>query len=414
MAGEGSTSAATRARTAAEEAELLLELARTVGGSLDLQEVLDLSLSALRRLLPFGGGAIQMIHGDALVAVATDPPATAEALALRIPVGHGVSGQIATECRAIYIPDITVDARVQWQSPADGVSLGVRSYFGAPLIMNGAAIGVVQIDAPRVDAFDDEARALLLAFLPTIAAAVQNAMLYRREMETVRALQEAEQVKDDFLAIASHELRTPLTALTGFSATLAQQADVLERATIADFAARMHRATEQLERIVSDLLDVARVEHGMLEARLVPTPIEPVVREAVEGFEGPVTVTVEPGLGSALAEPTRLRQVLMNLLSNARRFSPPGTSVEVQMRRRDPNIAIDVVDHGVGIASDKLDRIFDRFFQVDPALTRRAGGLGVGLYLVRRLADLMQARVEVESTPGLGSRFTVLLRPAGP
>src|ERR1051325_4368621 len=134
-AGEANASAAPRvpyARTAVEEAELLLDLARSVGGSLDLQEVLDRSLSALRRLLRFGGGAIQMIDGDALAAVATDPPATAEAMALRIPVGQGVSGEIAAQCRPIYIPDITVDPRVHWQAPAAGVSLGVRSYFGAP------------------------------------------------------------------------------------------------------------------------------------------------------------------------------------------------------------------------------------------------------------------------------------------
>jgi len=354
-----------------------------------------------------------MIDGDALAAVATDPPATAEAMALRIPVGQGVSGEIAAQCRPIYIPDITVDPRVHWQAPAEGVSLGVRSYFGAPLIMNATAIGVVQIDAPEVDAFDDEARAVVLAFVPTIAAAVQNAMLYRREIETVRALQDAEEIKDDFLAIASHELRTPLTALTGFSATLAQQSDVLERATIADFSARIYKAAQQLERIVADLLDVARVDHEMLEVRLVPTPLEPVVREAASGFEGPITVTVAAGVGSALAEPARLRQLLMNLLSNARKFSPPGAPVEIDVHREGSFVAITIADHGPGIPADKMDRIFDRFFQVDPALTRRHGGLGVGLYLVRRLAELMQAKVQVASAPGTGSRFTVLLRPAG-
>jgi len=102
----------------------------------------------------------------------------------------------------------------------------------------------------------------------------------------------------------------------------------------------------------------------------------------------------------------------MNLLSNARKFSPPGSPVEIDVRHEGSFVAIAVVDHGPGIPADKVDRIFDRFFQVDPALTRRHGGLGVGLYLVRRLADLMQAKVQVASTPGSGSRFTVLLRPA--
>lgn len=153
---------------------LFIELSRDVTGASTLQEVLDRSFAALRRLVPFGGGALQLIEDDHLVAAATDPPAEPEALTVRIPVGQGVSGRIAADGEPIYISDITTDERVHPEGRKRGLSPGgVRSYFGAPLIMDGAPIGVVQIDAPQVDAFSLEDRARVLTFLPTIAAAVQ-------------------------------------------------------------------------------------------------------------------------------------------------------------------------------------------------------------------------------------------------
>jgi two-component system, OmpR family, phosphate regulon sensor histidine kinase PhoR len=269
--------------------------------------------------------------------------------------------------------------------------------------------------APTVDAFSPGARNLMLAFMPTIAAAVQNAMMYKRETETIERLRETERMKDDFLAIATHELRTPLTSLTGFSATLAKQAAVLPPDTVADFAERILRASQQLERLVADLLDVARIEHGMVQSKPIPSELEPLIRESLGALGGDPTISIEiePGLPSAIAEPARLKQILLNLISNARKFSEPGSPIEVHaFRQGEMVVAVSVTDHGVGIDADNLERIFDRFFQIDPALTRRAGGLGVGLYLVKKLAETMDAKIGVYSRPGAGSTFTVYLRSA--
>jgi GAF domain-containing protein len=157
----------------AADPRLFIELSREVTGAPTLQEVLDRSFAALRRLVDFDGGALQLIEDDHLFAAATDPPASPEALTVRIPVGQGVSGRIAADGEPIYISDITTDERVHPEGRKRGLSPGgVRSYFGAPLIMDGAPIGVVQIDSPRVDAFSLEDRTRVLTFLPTIAAAV--------------------------------------------------------------------------------------------------------------------------------------------------------------------------------------------------------------------------------------------------
>jgi GAF domain-containing protein len=158
----------------AADPRLFIELSRDVTGAATLQEVLDRSFAALRRLVVFDGGALQLIADGHLAAAATDPPASPDALTVRIPVGQGVSGRIAADGEPIYIADIATDERVHPEGRTKGLSPGgVRSYFGAPLIMDGAPIGVLQIDARRVGAFSLEDRTRVLTFLPTIAAAVQ-------------------------------------------------------------------------------------------------------------------------------------------------------------------------------------------------------------------------------------------------
>ncbi|TMK54442.1 MAG: GAF domain-containing protein [Actinobacteria bacterium] len=190
-----------------DQAHLLLELSRAVTSSLDLQQVLDTSFHALRRLVSFGGGSIQLIDDGALVPVATEPPMTDEAKRVRIPVGKGISGTIAATAEAIYIPDILSDPRVPPPTARKGVSRGVRSYFGVPLIMHGEPVGVLQIDSAELDAFPPDARACVLMLVPAIAAAVQNALLFDRERAALQQLQETEQQQRDFVAIVSHELR---------------------------------------------------------------------------------------------------------------------------------------------------------------------------------------------------------------
>lgn len=394
-----------------ERAEMLLDLSREITSSLDLQEVLDKSLVALRRLVAFGGGAIQLIDDDALIAVATDPPMSEEAKSVRIPVGTGISGTIAATGEPIYIPDIWVDERTGAKR-SKGVSEGVVTYFGVPLIVQGRPAGVLQIDSVMPDAFPPETRALVLAFVPTIAAAVQNAMLFDRERAALERLQETERLQRDFLAVVSHELRTPLTSVSGFGTTLAEHAASLDAETIADMGQRIWRASRRLERVMGDLLDLSQIEHGTMTAEPVPANIEPVLRASVFAqthADHPIDLIIEDDLPLAMVDADRLKQIAGNLLSNARKFSAPGTPITVRARRRDNAIELIVMDHGRGIPTGMLDKVFERFFQAEPAATRSADGLGIGLYLVRELCDRMGAEVEVASTVGHGTRFIVRL-----
>ena len=397
---------------ALDQTRLLLELSREITRSLDLQEVLDTSFRALRRLVEFGGGSIQLIEDGALVPAATDPPMSEEARHVRIPIGKGISGTIAATAESIYIPDILLDPRVPPASARKGVSPGVRSYFGVPLILHGRPEGVLQIDSPNVDAFGAEARACVLMLVPAIAAAVQNALLFDRERAALQRLQETEQQQRDFVAIVSHELRTPITSVSGFGLTLAEHANELEPELISDMGFRIWRASRRLERMMGDLLDLSQIERGMLNAEPTPTDIEPILRQSVREQSNdthPIVLNLQEPLPKALVDGDRLHQIVGNLLSNARKFSPEQSEIEVIARADGDAIALTIADHGKGIPHDLLNRVFDRFFQTEAAATRSAGGLGIGLYLVKQLCERMDATIEVDSEVGRGTRFTARL-----
>jgi diguanylate cyclase (GGDEF)-like protein len=157
---------------------LLLDLARDITGRLNLEEALASSFHALRQLMVFGGGSIQLVHGDVVRLAAADPPATPDAYETLIPIGKGIGGRIVASGEPRYIPDILRDPDVpSWRA----TSAGVRSYFGVPLITEGTVIGVMQIDSPDVDPWSEEDRFMVLAFTPIVAAAIQNARLFERE-----------------------------------------------------------------------------------------------------------------------------------------------------------------------------------------------------------------------------------------
>jgi GAF domain-containing protein len=161
---------------------LLLDCARDVSACLDLDSVLERSFLALRKVVDFDGGSIQLVDGEVVRLAATDPPAPPEALNATIPVGKGVAGTIAATGEPRYLPDITIVASVQANASKNAVSGGVRSYYGVPLLAEGRVIGVLQVDSTRVDAFDEQDRLLVLSFASVVASAVQTARLFAMEL----------------------------------------------------------------------------------------------------------------------------------------------------------------------------------------------------------------------------------------
>ena len=222
-------------------------------------------------------------------------------------------------------------------------------------------------------------------------------------------------MKDEFLATLSHELRTPLNAIQGWAVLLREQ-----NASPEDY----RRGLETIERnvriqvqIVNDLLDMSRIISGKIHLEIQPFHLHDVVEHAIEAVRPPAVakdIRIQPMLDSRIGrvrgDPNRLQQVLWNLLSNAIKFTPAGGRVQVVLERVNSHVEISVEDNGIGIREDFLPYVFDRFRQADPSTTRRYGGLGLGLSIVKSLVELHGGSVRVKS-PGesLGSTFVVAL-----
>ncbi len=224
-----------------------------------------------------------------------------------------------------------------------------------------------------------------------------------------------DRMKDDFVLTASHELRSPLTSVQGFAELL-----MLEREKLSSKQAETVEIildnSRHLVRLLNDLLDLARSDAGRLSIHPVPTDLGPLVEDAVRTMRGQTEAggqllqcEVESDLPPARVEPDRIRQVLVNLLTNAHEYSPEGASIEVTVGRVGAGVEVAVSDDGPGMREDQLEHIFDRFTRGDAGLTQRVGGTGLGLAISKSLVELHGGTIEVSSTPAQGSTFRVRL-----
>jgi PAS domain S-box-containing protein len=248
-----------------------------------------------------------------------------------------------------------------------------------------------------------------------LAAAAERERLLDAERAARADAERASRVKDEFVAMVSHELRTPLNAILGWTQLMSQglhDPGILERGL--DVVARNTRLQAQL---VSDLLDISRIVSGKLQLEVREVDLHAIVRESAETVRPDAEARqigihehLDVGTGAIAGDPARLQQVVWNLLSNAVKFTPPGGRIDLYLRRRDGHAEIVVADTGTGIRRDVLPHVFDRFHQADRSITRRFGGLGLGLSIVKHLVELHGGAVTAESPgEGKGSTFSIVL-----
>jgi GAF domain-containing protein len=329
----------------------------------------------------------------------------------RLRIGEGVSGRVIDERRSIYVPDTRLEPDFIFFDP------NIRSLLVVPLIIRDKAIGTLSIDDIRPNAFENELRLLTIAAAQA-SVAIENAQLYESlrksysELEQAyNELRELDKMKSEFVQNISHELRTPLTFIKGYIELLVD-GDMGELTEDQSMAADIIATkSEALSRLVDDIISLQQAGREQLRcerlslAELAHAAIQAAQASAIEN-----EIILRDEIPDSLVAPVmvdkrRLVQVFDNLLGNAIKFSNPGDTVTVRMYEEETAIRTEVEDTGIGIPADKVSRIFDRFYQVDGTTTRRFGGTGLGLTIVKQIVEVHGGQVGVESKAGHGSLF---------
>lgn len=291
-----------------------------------------------------------------------------------------------------------------------------------PLCKGQKRLGLLLLSFSHSHAFSLEEKRILEMFAGQCAAAMENAQITIGLRSAYERQKELDRLKDQFIMTASHELRTPLTAVQGYIELLNQYNDELSRETRTEFIQKAHRGCDELALMVGNIMDASRIQIEAERIRLAPVELAASVRHVMEILESvttrekrPVHLAISPKL-YILADELRLRQILLNLVSNALKYSPDGTSIQVMALQGQGLVKISVRDYGLGVPLEEQERLFERFVRLERDMNSPVRGAGLGLYITRRLTEAMGGRLWVESSgvPGEGSTFSFTLQRANP
>src|SRR5262245_6499389 len=337
--------------------------------------------------------------------------------AMPVERGRGTAtGRALLEGRVIHIADVLADPEYTW---AEAQRLGgYRTVLGVPMLREGIPIGVLTLARSEVRPFTEKQIELVSTFADHGAIALENVRLFDEIQDKSRQLAKASEHKSHFVSSMSHELRTPLNAIIGLTEMMVSNAARFGTEKAQEPLQRVNRAGTHLLGLINQVLDLSKIETGKLELNPQTVQLAPLINEVfgtagqlAEQNKNRLVVDAQENLGALTVDPMRLRQILLNLLSNAFKFTKEG---EVTLRaRRVANgrdwIELAVADSGIGMTAEQQAKLFEEFSQADAATAQRFGGTGLGLAITRKLARMMGGDVTVTSELGKGSVFTVRL-----
>jgi len=288
-----------------------------------------------------------------------------------------------------------------------------------PLFEGQEPRGVLVLTYPRPHLFAQEERHVLEMFARQCAVAIENSRITLALRAAYERLKELDQLKDEFIMTASHELRTPLTAVQGYIELLADFGQSLDAESQAEFLAKARRGCDELTLMVNNIMDASVIETEAEQLKRSPVSVAAAVQSVLEMLEGNFAReqrSVEVSIPSELtvfADPVRLRQVVMNLLNNALKFSDPGAGIEIFGFTGHEQVTIAIRDYGLGVPPEAQGHLFERFVRLERDMNSPVRGTGLGLYICKQLVEAMQGRIWMESSgvPGEGSMFAFSLKP---
>ena len=384
----------------------------------DIKPVLDAVAGSAAQLCNATDAQIWLVEGDKVQRAA----AHGSIFTPDLEEGRVISRSVAG-CRAVldrdivHIPDISApDAQTEFpDSWALAQKSGVRTILATPLRREGTPIGFLLIRRTEVRPFTDKQIALLKTFADQAVIAIENVRLFQEIQEKNQQLEAANRHKSQFLANVSHELRTPLNSIIGFTRIVLRRTEGKIESLQKENLQKVLVSSDHLLNLINELLDLAKIEAGRMEAfaemfkvdeiiRVATTTVEPLLRNGNVKLVTEVASDIPP----MKTDRDKLKQCVLNLLSNAVKFTEKG-EIKVAAWRDNSSLKLTVSDTGIGMNEEALRYIFDEFRQADMSSTRRYGGTGLGLAIVKKFINLMGGDIVVESKEGKGSRFTITL-----
>ena len=402
-------------RTMAEQMARLIEVSVTLNSTLNLEELLQFIIRSAAEILDCESVSILLYdekRGKLVFAAATgsDPRRLAET---PVPISNSLAGTIFRENKRISISDVQADPR-HYPAVSHNVNFQVKNLLGVPMRIKEKPTGVLEALNKRGGDFDEGDADILAVIASQAAVAIHNARLVKALQDAYDELNTADQLKTNFLALASHELRTPLGVIIGYATFLQEESP----GELSEHAKQVLNAAMQMRVLVDAMtnLDMLRSKE-MVMHRLV-IPVQQVLHSAYDEVkrladargqvmkldlpESPIPVKCDP---------ERLTTVFVNLLDNAVRFTPEkGTITLGATVRADGDVLMWVEDTGAGIPAEEMKKIFKGFYQIEPHITRKHGGMGIGLSIAKGLVEAHGGKIWAESPgPGKGSIFKILL-----
>jgi signal transduction histidine kinase/CheY-like chemotaxis protein len=394
--------------------EALREVGEAVSSSLDVDNVLaTIAMHAVQLSGTDGGSIMEYAEADRCFLVrstyGTDPGVVQQLRSVRIGLDETLVGLASRERRPLAVADLgTAELDPHLQVLHDA---GWRSVVAVPMLRDDQIVGSLVVRRKRTGDFSEETLDLLETFASQSALALLNARLFRELKVQSAELELASRHKSEFLASMSHELRTPLNAVLGFSEVLLERmfGDINERQE--EYLRDIHGSGKHLLELLNEILDLSKVEAGRMELEYSSFPLRALLEDAASMLREraalhaiTMTVEVEAGIGEVYSDELRLKQVVLNLMTNAVKFTGDGGSVTVRAARGPATVDITVEDTGIGIPEADRERIFESFQQGGRGSSREEG-TGLGLTLSRRLVELLGGRMWLESEVGAGSTF---------
>ena len=413
------------------ELAALVESSHALTSTLDLDALLDILMKQTGEILPAAQGIALFLfepETQRLVVRASSGFEALECARWRFRRGEAMAGKVfeaqtpvllrtAVEVQSAHV-DFSEENRAHFLRAVG--NRRVQSALGVPLVAKGTRLGALMLyNFSGAAAFAEHDVPVLQALANQAAATIENARLYQEASE-VGTLRELNRLKSEFVARASHELRTPVTAIKSLAESLLRRDLRLDAETQREFLEGIDSASDRLGGIVEELLTLSRIEAGQLRIRCEPIEIGALLARVVAQIRAQtpnriLDVQVAENLPPALGDAERVADVLTNLISNALKYSGADARVEIHAHAhpsagaQEKVLMVSIRDHGIGIPPPEREKIFERFYRVDNALTRRVGGAGLGLYICQTYVQAMGGTIRVESHEGRGSVFSFTL-----